>query len=219
MGFNEPSIAKYLFRAFCHHPRQPWPDIHPSMKRDSCNASQVLHDLLIKILHEISKTQNSEKMSGAQSRAMIAPRARSHPTSQRHGFSSTSSPLVPEIEKSSCPLDFFYYHNMDTRAVNCSEHVDRGLLIAVCLSPVPGLEVRVGGKHIGDYAWYCPEVDHNARMLGLLHSAPPDRIAVLAGAALRKFCHDIPACVHRVRRPLLGPRLSISYELRDEGTK
>jgi hypothetical protein len=217
MGFNEPSAAKYLFRAFCHHPRQPWPDTHPQLERDSCNASHVLHDLLIKILHEISKTQDSEKTSSSQSQEWVTSRTSSHSTSQRYGFAPTTSP-IPEVEKRHCPMDYFYYHNMNTRAVNCSEHVDRGLLIAVCLSSVPGLELRVGSGEGNEFGWYCPEEGRQSQMSDQLHRAP-GRIAVLAGAALKRYCHDIPACVHRVRCPLLGPRLSISYELRDEGSE
>jgi hypothetical protein len=211
MGFNTPSSAKYLFRAFCHHPRQPWPDTHTLLERESYNVSLVLHDLLIKILHEISIIQDSEKTSSAHSQATNTLRTSSHPAIQLCGF-----PPIPVVEECHCPLDYFYYHNMDARAVNCSEHVDRGLLIAVCLTSVPGLEVRVAGNKGDDCIWYCPEEDHNACMSEQPHSPAHARIAVLAGAALKQYCHDIPACVHRVRRPLLGPRLSISYELRDE---
>ena len=40
-----------------------------------------------------------------------------------------------------CPLDYFFYHNLNLNSINCSEHIDRGVLVVVCLTDVPGLEV------------------------------------------------------------------------------
>jgi hypothetical protein len=40
-----------------------------------------------------------------------------------------------------CPLDYFFYHNRNPNSINCSEHIDRGVLVVVCLTDVPGLEV------------------------------------------------------------------------------
>ena len=48
--------------------------------------------------------------------------------------------------------DYFLYHNRSPGvAANCTAHVDRGVLVAISLTDVPGLEVRSGGR------WVCPE--------------------------------------------------------------
>jgi hypothetical protein len=64
------------------------------------------------------------------------------------GSPSLPSYNIPETaaEARQCPLDYFFYHNRDPSAENCSAHVDRGVLIVVCLTNVPGLEVCPRGQ-------------------------------------------------------------------------
>ena len=111
-----------------------------------------------------------------------------------------------------CPLDYFFYHNnnQDPESENCSEHIDRGALICVCLSAVPGLEVRQKNSD----TWFCPEsLIHNA---SLYQEKEPvsGLICIMAGDQLTEFVGQKIACVHRVRKNLKRARLSISYELR-----
>ena len=159
-----------------------------------------------------------------------------------------------------CPLDYFLYHgptcrtrdnnstikNNKTDSVeedapsrpllppqvprNCSEHVDRGILIVVCLTNVPGLEVY--SRCTNHY--YCPEiVSHNMNLYQESEPCPGGLVCIMAGDQLRSAVSDFSpslsglssksnrmneesllACVHRVRDNLKQSRLSISYELR-----
>jgi len=54
---------------------------------------------------------------------------------------STSKPTPTTLCCYHCPLDFFLYHNLKNNAINCSEHIDRGLLICISLTNVEGLEL------------------------------------------------------------------------------
>ena len=183
-GYNEPSNAKLLFRAFCGSQRQPWPSKRFQIL--STKLADSLHELLVEVLSRMQQQQQQQ--------------------------------AVDEVTKSGCPLDFFWYHGKhDPAAINCSEHIDRGALIVICLSRVPGLEVR--SCHDGE--WYCPE-----DLEVLSSTTTPCCCAILAGDQLKRLLcrispadnnhhnNSVPACVHRVRNNLPGERLSITYELR-----
>ena len=159
-----------------------------------------------------------------------------------------------------CPLDYFLYHGPTCRTkdnnftiktnkedsaeedvsprpllpphvpINCSEHVDRGILIVVCLTNVPGLEVY--SRCTNQY--YCPEiVSHNMNLYQESEPCPGGLVCIMAGDQLRSAVSNLSAslsdssaksnktneeglraCVHRVRDNLKQSRLSISYELR-----
>ena len=165
-GYNEPSGAKYLFRAYCNSNEQPWPN--EKLESVSTKLAGRLHSLLLDCWAAI----------------------------ERQTESSTKDIKRDDVSQTGCPLDYFLYHGKNSKAVNCSEHVDRGVLICICLSNVPGLELYSNGS------WICPEeVDEGSL------------VCILAGQQLRQFS-DIPACIHRVRNNLPKQRLSISYELR-----
>jgi len=161
-GFNCPSPAKLLFRAWCENNQMPWPN--DGMKVDSQNVAKVLHKILVECLRCIAKN-------------------------------------VPEkfVE---CPLDYFYYYALGS-IENCSPHVDRGALICVALSETPGLEVRLAN---GEFV--CVEEQNIPNK---------DILCIMAGDQLLELIPQqeiIPACIHRVKRNLDAPRLSITYELR-----
>ena len=129
---------------------------------------------------------------------------------------SSERPLFCPI---ACPLDYFFYHNKFPSEINCSEHVDRGALVVVCLTDVPGLEVRSSSLSQTS-AFRCPEaLVHNTNLYLERNddSCYPSLVCIMAGDQL---CRLLPttnapnACVHRVRNPLRRARLSISYELR-----
>ena len=130
-----------------------------------------------------------------------------------------------------CPLDYFLYHNMDPNAINCSEHVDRGILICISLTTVQGLEVLSSLTK----QWICPEdlTVNDEDEFGC-----SEYLCILSGdqlleTMLRDFVHEetsenkclelvnhwkkkhsgLSPCRHRVKR-LSRLRLSISYELR-----
>ena len=129
--------------------------------------------------------------------------------------------LCPSIRPTLCPMDFFFYHNRIPNAINCSEHVDRGALIVVCLTEVPGLEVRSSASRTQSFQ--CPEVFLHNRALyreRIEDLCCPGIVCIMAGDQLIRFLSSEQkatapsACVHRVRNPLKRARLSISYELR-----
>ena len=132
-----------------------------------------------------------------------------------------------------CPLDYFLYNNNGGRRnENCSEHVDRGILICVALTHVPGLEVfcRESNRYV------CPEMIAKAEALLVERcSGCSDLVCVMAGDQLKEALaamsgrqgEDVhtsmgstltntSACVHRVRNRLERARLSLTYELRGE---
>ena len=55
-----------------------------------------------------------------------------------------SPPVSASFPGDGCPFDLFYYHNSPSAAEtpNCTPHVDRGLLSAIVVSPVAGLQLR-----------------------------------------------------------------------------
>jgi len=125
-----------------------------------------------------------------------------------------------------CPLDYFLYHNLDHNAINCSAHIDRGVLICISLTNVQGLEILSNESN----EWVCPE---DLSVLEGFHSeieaGCSDLLCILSGDQLLKIvkkevdpkdlvleddCPGLVACIHRVRQRLKRARLSISYELR-----
>ena len=103
--------------------------------------------------------------------------------------------------------------------MNCSPHTDRGALIAVALTNVPGLEVLLQNtaRSSPSFSCYCPEQVHADR----LFAHPYSLVCIMAGDQLQRlYSHSHPTCalhggcIHRVRDNLPSPRLSISYEIR-----
>jgi hypothetical protein len=143
------------------------------------------------------------------------------------------------FDKSNCPLDYFFYHNQHRSFENCSEHIDRGVLILVCLTDVPGLEVfccNLRQQHQRRrHTFVCPEtLVHNANLYDEIEDSCSDLVCIMAGDQLSRLLEkhreegsaatnktniidapDLPvACIHRVRNQLKRARLSISYEVR-----
>jgi hypothetical protein len=191
-GYNEPSPAKVLFRAFCGSSHQPWPN--DTFRIAASEVAQKLHKLLSECCREIDRLPilvGNEK-----------------PVKRAKSLLIEDSVDLPETN-AQCPLDFFLYHGrLEESVVNCSEHVDRGLLIAVCLTDVPGLEVLPREKK----SFVCPEER-------ILPSDGSYHVCIMTGDQLKKIRSDMPACVHRVRNDLMNERLSITYELRATDTK
>jgi hypothetical protein len=173
LGFNEPTEAKYLFRSFVGHPEQPWPN--KSLKDASVEVASRLHDILMDCFNHILDRKESKGKRKRQ--------------------------VDTSIDTQQCPLDYFYYHNRRPGAVNCSQHVDRGVLICVCLTNVPGLQVL---NHRNEFL--CPE--------HLVDKETSNLICIMAGDSLQSFDPNSKACMHRVNNKLDNARLSISYELR-----
>ena len=236
MGYNTPSPAKMVFRAYPHHPRQPWPDDdHPHHGCTLRDASQdvaarlhhVLHLCLQELCHQPSEEDSAftdgeggkETEDEGPALKRLRTTAYLNDDDEKVETQDSHACAIPPTN-GCCPLDYYYYHNRGPDNVpNCTEHVDRGLLIAVCLTDVPGLEVRMPPNSSPDHSsWMCPE----EAMVWQRHKPgvhpPPAYVAILAGDTLRDHVPSgvptIPACVHRVRTPLTAPRLSISYELR-----
>lgn len=207
-GYNVPSEAKELYRALFGGEAsltQPWPN--QELENASKGVADQLHDLLYKCLKEMK--------SVLQRQSLIM---ESEPT-RRRPFSD-----IPQRACDSamlCPLDYFLYNGQNA-AINCSEHVDRGVLICVCLDKkVAGLEVRSRGQ---DH-FVCPEEEMviNTRTKEQGDKGSPSfrsMVCIMAGDQLRDAVGCDPqnntasACVHRVRPDLEGERLSITYELR-----
>jgi isopenicillin N synthase-like dioxygenase len=214
-GYNEPSNAKKLFRAFCFSNDQPWPTA--SFQTASTNVAKDLHHLLVQCYQEIKQQQSSFEAAAAAASERTEP-----PLRKRPRLSSVVDIPPTAWETTKCPLDFFFYHAKDPSAVNCSEHIDRGILIGVCLTNVPGLEVQIADaahrRRADDKEsslFVCPEiVTHNSN---LYQEAEPcsGLVCIMAGDQLSQMVSGTNgACVHRVRENLKRARLSISYELR-----
>lgn len=228
-GYHVPSAAKRLFRAFPASELQPWPN--ESFQIASQNVAASLHEILMTVMDKIAQEKlqraqvtSSSSYSCSSKDQRSRKRARvSENIIQNHqvadntvaDFSTKSSWNITKTATDAvkCPLDYFLYHNKNPLAVNCSEHVDRGLLICVCLSSAtPGLEVQPRGRS----NFICPEAAliHNAN---LYQEKEPvsGLLCIMAGDHLRQFVDgESIACVHRVRNQLKRARLSISYELR-----
>ncbi len=145
-----------------------------------------------------------------------------------------------------CPLDYFFYHNMNQNVVNCSEHIDRGVLICISLTTVKGLEVLSSLTN----EWVCPEdltiVDDDSPCLNndvsdkvgcsmylcilsgdhlmktisnniaTRHCKSDNSLVCMTIEDLQTMYSGLEPCRHRVKNTLARPRLSISYELRQE---
>jgi hypothetical protein len=227
-GYNEPSRAKRLFRAFPASSAQPWPN--DRFRQVSRNVAEQLHGILLSChAHLKDNLDNDIGLTVSQDQSCREKKSVEDKVSQQEQFQETatasSTPRkrrrLDQISTSlpaHCPLDYFLYHNNDPTAINCSEHVDRGLLIAVCLTDVPGLEILVKDKEDCEAnCWFCPEVAiHNSNLYNEIpDSSVSDLICIMAGGELSRAIEtDVRPCVHRVRNKLRRSRLSISYELR-----
>ena len=221
-GYHVPSRAKRLFRAFPFSSEQPWPD--ETFRRISQSVAKDLHDILVGCLTNLkamnsvgnnmkfAENDNSPDQGGRYKRPRLDPLFKTCPES-----------LTVNIDPTRCPLDYFLYHNEDPNAVNCSEHVDRGFLIAVSLTDVPGLEVLTKSRATnqeGSATWICPETRvYNSRLYKeAADSSMSDLVCIMSGGQLTEaFGANFSPCVHRVRKELRRARLSISYELRGGG--
>ena len=220
-GFHLPSPAKRLFRAFPSSDSQPWPN--DEFRESSRTLALSLHEILVAIvgkLKEMSKSNGNQQYVRSQVSQQLGHKINERSRKRKWGSdeSNGSEPTVavemtaPVFQTTKCPLDYFFYHNRDPHQVNCTEHVDRGALIAVCLSSASsGLEV------LHEDSFVCPEAclihlknlyGERKPVSGLICIMAGDQLAGLIGSKERL------ACVHRVRNNLTRARLSISYELR-----
>ncbi len=199
-GFHVPSDAKTLFRSFCGSLMQPWPS--NQFQRASEQVADKLHKLLLDCHDEMERTKPSITEKDEESNF------------KRLKMTSSSLDIPSNaLEADTCPLDYFLYHNKHN-AINCSEHVDRGILICVCLTTVLGLEVLPRDSH----TFTCPEIQtHNAKLYRE-RQACTDLVCIMAGDQLKYINPEATACVHRVRYELMQSRLSITYELRAKTT-
>ena len=247
VGFHEPSPAKYLYRALFHsdttenpcttlqdHPRQPWHS--NTFQRAATEGGSSLHCMLLQILERLVEL-GLGTVSAVNPNSSRAGRKRKSATIQHNkDIASSIEEKDPQPYLDACPMDFFYYHNRQQQdqprqeqspkecslvVPNCTPHVDRGVLIVVVLTDVPGLVVRSKDENI-----HCPEMDHAT----LLQKDEYRLACVLAGGQLEQYmaarleqertvhksgnCISLPPCVHWVKNDLDKPRLSISYELR-----
>lgn len=198
-GFHVPSDAKMLFRAFCGSSMQSWPS--NQFRRSSEQVADKLHTLLVDCHQEMARTKSTTTSTEKDASSL----------SKR--LKMTSSLLnVPNnaMQADNCPLDYFLYHGTKQNAINCSEHVDRGIMICVCLTNVPGLEVLPRDSP----RFTCPEIQTHNASLYRERQACTDLVCVMAGDQLKLIHPEGKACVHRVRNELMQSRLSITYELR-----
>lgn len=218
-GYNVPSNAKFLFRAFCGASAQPWPG--QEFREASTQLAGKLHALLVDCCNEVDR-KVACKLSNGQSTAPKEEITRSTHSKKRRKMSPVSHKRTDTAITALCPLDFFLYHGRiinstnqhSSAVVNCSKHIDRGALICVCLTRIPGLELLPRGKT----NFICPEtITHNENLYQERQSCS-DLICIMAGDQLKQpggsTSNELTACVHRVRNDLKGARLSISYELR-----
>jgi hypothetical protein len=221
LGFHVPSAAKYLFRAYCDDTHidkgQPWPS--ESFRIASCRLARKLDEILnqccseiraqITETHETDNTTTTTTTTKAETKRKRA---------GRQSDASNHDNIVSRPEH--CPLDYFLYHGCVDPAIasNCTAHVDRGFLIAICLTNnSPGLEVLPASGTTSDDANYvCPEVYTQRASLYTEAASCTNLLCILAGDQWRQLDPDttIKACTHRVRNNLRASRLSISYELR-----
>jgi hypothetical protein len=219
MGFHVPSAAKYLFRAYCDDKNirkgQPWPN--KSFKSASCRLAGKLDEILNQCCSEIRAQINTDaEVKDTTTKAGSKRKWAGH---QSDISNKDDNNIVSRPEN--CPLDYFLYHGSVDPAIanNCTAHVDRGFLIAICLTNnSPGLEVlpATASSVPSDTDFVCPEASTQHASLFKEASSCTNLICILAGDQWRQLDPDTPvrACVHRVRNNLMGSRLSISYELR-----
>lgn len=239
---------------------QPWPDDLDGghLRRSSIDVASGLHALLIDCLDELnavaattrSATDEREESSFTDSdrtqRTVVSvgayfdtghrrKRQKTSSLSSNGAAGKSCNLVIPRSmnEAQYCPLDYFLYNNKGGRRnENCSEHVDRGILICVALTHVPGLEVfcRESNRYV------CPElIAKGEALLGERCSGCSDLVCIMAGDQLKEalaamsgrqgedvrtcmgsMLTNTSACVHRVRNRLERARLSLTYELRGE---
>ena len=249
---EEETEDEYFFRH-----QQPWPSNEFCIQ--SFRVAKDLHRLLSECVQQIiamtldhrfdtNAGKYDDEKSPSKSiqdhlRRRRKPTFIDHPAPKRCRTSSSDDPIDiekrqekkkteidwPDFRSASCPLDYFFYHNRIPHATNCSEHVDRGALVVVCLTDAPGLEVcaTAGAASSSSRPWFqCPEVlVHNENLYKkerTKDSCCSDLVCIMAGDQLSRLLtpqnnHDyqqISPCIHRVRNPLKRARVSISYELR-----
>jgi hypothetical protein len=238
MGFHVPSAAKYLFRAHCcddkqegvgKQVQQPWPS--ESFRSASCRLAGKLDEILNQCCSEIRSSQTNKAGSKRK--------WDSNSNSNDDDDDDDNNNIVISSRPEHCPLDYFLYHGggIDVAPAsivsnNCTAHVDRGYLIAICLTNnSPGLEVlpatattttaaaSAGGTTSRDDdadGYVCPEAATQRASLFAEAAPCTNLICILAGDQWRQLDPEttVKACVHRVRNNLRASRLSISYELR-----
>ena len=251
LGWNEPSYAKEIFRCYDKGPsEQPWPNY--KFQSASSRLAQKLHILLYKCfldlkchyltssatssLHsrepnlkkrKVLKTYINEKTSQTDS-IKYGPKFNFKMNDDTYAIPNSFEEESNIPYYSSCPLDYYYYHNRhkDIRVVNCSEHIDRGLLICISLADVVGLQVQSQS----DQSWYTPENISYEESLYNERSSGVDSglLCIMVGDQLQhtlssvSYNHEmiessIPPprpCRHSVKETLTRARLSISFELR-----
>ena len=246
-----PGGAKALFRAACsgwgERAGQPWPSLEgeeeggegSSLRSSSLAAAEVMHSLLVDVLDEIRTAVREEEEEEEE----WGSGGGGHPDPPRKKRPRIPDPPRYEVdvprtfrEATYCPLDYFFYHGRDPALTNCSEHVDRGVLICVALTDVAGLEVLprdAAGGCGGRRAFVCPELLSRDEALRSERgeSGCGSLVCVMAGDQLAAACRrprscagagagaggsrpPLSACVHRVRNGLGRARLSVTYELR-----
>jgi hypothetical protein len=228
LGYNEPSPAKRLYRAYCQSNDQPWPEGQESFRWNAVALAEELHSLLVDCTHYIVEEFSKKNSSSARL---------SRPSKRVRKINPTEVLLKLAQDSDKSPLDYFFYHNQHPAVANCTEHVDRGVLIVVCLTNVPGLEVCRGAKD--NLRFVCPEIlVYNANLFQEAEDSCSSLVCIMAGDQLAPLLatagrteevvnqveaegmdglgmSEFPkACLHRVRTPLKRARLSISYELR-----
>ena len=216
LGFNEPSPAKYLYRVLSDREmEQPWPN--KKLELLSKEISSRLHSILVECLETIITSDvdyDNDDRDDDNETSRIAMRKSNRETIAKLGRSRN------------CPLDYFLYHGKQSadstttpisRVANCIPHVDRGELIMICLTSVPGLEVMSRSKSV-----VCPEevfgkdilAEDEFRLACILTGG---KFASILSSLSSSSSIDHEPCVHWVRDDLVAPRLSISYELRCSG--
>jgi hypothetical protein len=225
MGFHVPSAAKYLFRAYtyCDDKHvgngQPWP--RKSFKTASCRLAGRLDEILNQCCSEIRSQMNTDTNKELDNTTTKAAGTKRKWAGHQSDSSNDDNNIVIS-RREHCPLDYFLYHGCVDPAVvsNCTAHVDRGYLIAICLTNnSPGLEVlpaTASGTTSDADCYVCPEASTQRASLYAEAASCTNLICILAGDQWRQVDPEttVKACVHRVRNNLRASRLSISYELR-----
>jgi len=138
LGFNRPSPAKVLFRAFCSNwgkdNNQPWPHSRFSLRRRSVDLSTRLHDLLVQCVHMIQREcerevseighgyncreeEKEEDVVCKRRKTVLSPSPRYHLFHQED--SNHSSLQIPKdmMDAGLYPLDYFF--------LSCPRHYDK----------------------------------------------------------------------------------------------